>query len=89
MTPGRRQSIVLSSVRLYSLKKLIKPRLTDAILAAGEYSPTQYGFRAGRSIIDAIEDVVHAVKLAEAHSRHCRAVVLLVSVDVKSTIKSA
>ena len=39
------------------LEKLIKPRLTGPICAAGDYSPTQYGFRAGRSTIDAIEKV--------------------------------
>lgn len=56
------------------VEEFIKPQPTDEIHATRDYLPTQYGFRAGRSTIDAIREVAQAAKLAEALSRHCRRV---------------
>lgn len=71
------------------LEKLLRPRLLSAIKAAGDLSPHQHGFRKGRSTIDAITEVVEAVRSAEAYSRHSRRVVLLVTLDVKNAFNSA
>lgn len=53
------------------LEILIKSGLTDTRSVLGEFILKQYGFRTGRSTIDVIEEVVQAMRLAEAHSRHC------------------
>lgn len=60
------------------LEKLIKPELTDTI-CAGE---TAHKHKSKRSTIDPFEETT--VKLTEAHSRHYRRVVLLVTLDVKN-----
>ena len=70
------------------LEKLIRSRLAEAIRAAGDLSPRQFGFRAGRSTIDAVMQVVDAVRRAEAHSRRTRRVVLLVTLDVRNAFNS-
>lgn len=71
------------------LEKLIKARLLSAIEAAGDLSPRKYGFRAGRSTIDAIRKISEAVERAENHNQHSRRVVLLVTLDVKNAFNSA
>lgn len=38
------------------LENFIKPSLTDVICVTGNLPPKQYGFRAGLSTIDAIEE---------------------------------
>ena len=47
------------------LEKLVRPRLQAAIRAAGDLSEREYGFRTGRSTIDAIKEVVKAAKGTE------------------------
>ena len=71
------------------LEKLIKGRLTDAVRVAGDLSPRQYGFRSGRSTIDAVSEVMAAVHRAEAYGRTRRRVVLLVTLDVRNAFNSA
>lgn len=71
------------------LEKLLQPRLLSAVRAAGDLSDRQYGFRRGRSTIDAIQEVVEAVKLAEEGNHHSRRMVLLVTLDVKNAFNSA
>ena len=71
------------------LEKLIRARLTEAIVSAGDLSPQQHGFRSGHSTIDAIQEVVHAVRRAEDHTHWSRRVVLLVTLDVKNAFNSA
>lgn len=51
------------------LAKLLRPRLRTAIEAAGDLSPRQYGFRTGRSTMNAITEVFEAVERAE-HQYH-------------------
>lgn len=58
-------SLLLEGCETYVGKQFMKPRLTNAIRAVEDYSPTQYGFR--RAITGAIEEVVEAVKLAKAY----------------------
>ena len=38
------------------LEKLLKPRLQAAIIAAGDLAQRQYGFRRGKSTIDAVQE---------------------------------
>lgn len=57
------------------LEKVIKSKLTDAIQASGDYSPTQYGFR--------------AVKFTEAYSRHYWLVASLVMLEIRHVFNSA
>lgn len=71
------------------LEKLLKTRLQRAIVAAGDLSPKQYGFRAGRSTVDAIQEVIEAVRRANDHNHHSRRVVLFVTLDVKNAFNSA
>lgn len=70
-------------------EKLIRSRLNTAIQAAGDLSPLQYGFRTGRSTIDATLEITEAVRRAEDHNNYSRRVVLLVMLDVKNAFNSA
>lgn len=71
------------------LEGLIKTRLKTAIKSAGDLSPKQYGFRTGKSTVDAILEVSAAVRRAEDHNHCSRRVVLLVTLDVKNAFNSA
>ena len=71
------------------LEKLIRSRLNSAVVAAGDLSARQYGFRKGRSTVDAIEEVKRAMARAEAFNHHSRRVVLLVTLDVRNAFNSA
>lgn len=70
------------------LERLIRARLTTAIKAAGDLHEKQYGFRSGRSTVDAIREVCEAVKRAEDHNHFSRRVVLLVTLDVRNAFNS-
>ena len=70
------------------LEKLLKPRLQAAIKAAGDLSDRQYGFRKGRSTVEAISDVVTAVHAAQRGNNFSRKIVLLVTLDVKNAFNS-
>lgn len=71
------------------LERLIKHRLKEAVHAAGDLSPRQYGFRSGRSTVDAVLEVADAVRRAESHNHFSRRVVLLVTLDVRNAFNSA
>ena len=70
------------------LEKLLKPRLQDAISAARDLAPRQYGFRQGKSSIDAVQEVVNGAKSAELGNHYSRPICLLVTFDVKNTFNS-
>ena len=70
------------------LEKLVRPRLQAAIRAAGDLSERQYGFRTGRSTIDAIQEVVKAARSTERGNHFSRPVCLLVTLDVKNAFNS-
>lgn len=70
------------------LEKLIKARLARAIKDAGDLSPRQYGFRSGLSTIDAVKEVIEAVRRAENFNHFSRRIVLLVTLDVKNAFNS-
>lgn len=71
------------------LEKLLQPRLLSAIREAGDLSERQYGFRRGRSTIDAVQEVIEAVRKAEDGNRHSRRMVFLVTLDVRNAFNSA
>ena len=71
------------------LEKLIKPRLQEAIKAAGDLSDRQHGFRRGRSCIDAIRQVVSRALLADQTNHKSRNINVLVTLDVKNAFNSA
>ena len=70
------------------LEKLVRPRLQAAIKAACDLPERQYGFRTGRSTIDAIQEVVKSAKSTERGNHFSRPVCLLVTLDVKNAFNS-
>lgn len=71
------------------LEGLMRGRLKAAIQAAGDLCPRQYGFRKGRSTVDAILEVSEMVRRAEDYNHSSRRVVLLVTLDVRNAFNSA
>lgn len=70
-------------------EKLLKSRLVEAIQTSGGLSNRQFGFRKGRSTVDAIQKVIKNVELAEAGNHHSRKMVMFVTLDVKNAFNSA
>ena len=70
-------------------KKLIKSRLHAAVERAGGLSQRQYGFRPGKSTVNAIQEVVEAVRVAENRNHYSRRMVFLVTLDVRNAFNSA
>lgn len=71
------------------LERLLKPRLVTAIREGGDLSNKQYGFRCGRSTIDAIQEVGKIARVAQTGNHFSRKIVLLVTLDVKNAFNSA
>ena len=70
------------------LEKLLRPRLHAAVQAAGDLSNSQYGFRKGRSTIQAIQEVIEAARATERGNHFSRPICLLVTLDVKNAFNS-
>ena len=94
---GKREPEVPSSYRPLSLlntagkvfELLLRPRLTDAIEAAGGLSDNQHGFHKGRSTIGAVRRVVEAVQSTRLICHGARPIVLLATLDVRNAFGSA
>lgn len=71
------------------LEKLLKPRVLLAVQEAGGLSDNQYGFRRGRSTVDAVRQVVETAWAAEQGNHHSRKICTLVTLDVKNAFNSA
>lgn len=71
------------------LERLLKPRLTQAVEAGGGLSDHQFGFRAGRSTIGAVREVVRAFETAQQGDHRYRKLVMLVTLDVRNAFNSA
>lgn len=68
---------------------LLRPRLTEAIGAAGGLSDSQHGFRKGRSTIGAIRKVIETVRRTDDACHAARPLVILVTLDVRNAFNSA
>src|SRR5204862_5770127 len=66
-TPSSFRPLCMLDMAGKVLEKLLCVRLTEAIVSAGDLSPQQHGYRTGHSTIDAIQEVVEAVRRAEDH----------------------
>ena len=66
------------------LKELVRRPLQTAIIAAGNLSGRQYGFRMGRFTDDALQKIVRAAKSTEKGNYYSRSVCLLAALDVKN-----
>lgn len=80
-------SLLNTTGKLFEL--LIRPRLTEAVQAAGDLSDRQYGFRKGRSTIGAVAEVLRAVDETTKVCHGARPLVLLVTLDVRNAFNSA
>lgn len=70
------------------MEKLIKPRLQEAIHASGGLSNRQHGFRAKKSTLGALKDVIDVVEASQRLNQHSRPIVLLATLDVKNAFNS-
>ena len=70
-------------------EKLIKSRLHAAVERADSLSQRQYGFRPGKSTVDAIQEVVEAVRVAENQNHYSGRMVFLVTLYVRNAFNSA
>lgn len=87
-TPSNYRPLCMLDTAGKVYEKLIKLRLTPAIEEGGGLSERQYGFRAGRSTIDAVQNVVEVMEKAENHNHHSRRIVLLVLLDVRNAFNT-
>lgn len=71
------------------LEKLIKPRLIQAVTESGGLSDRQYGFRRGKSTVDAVVDVLKSVENAQRGNQYSKRIVLMATLDVKNAFNSA
>ena len=71
------------------LEKLLQPRLLAAVQAAGDLSDHQFGFRKGRSTVEAVQYVVETGMSAKKGNHYSRPVVMLVTLDVKNAFNTA
>lgn len=88
-SPGAYRPLCMLNTTGKLLEKLIKPRLTTAIQAAGDLSGRQYGFRRGLSTVHAIREIVETVNQAQQGNHATRKIVLLATLDVKNAFNSA
>ena len=70
------------------LERLLKPRLTAAVENSGGLSARQYGFRPGRSTIDALREVTEAAIVTQRGYYSSRPVLLLATLDIKNAFNS-
>lgn len=70
------------------LERLIANRLLAEVEARGGLNNNQYGFRRGRSTVDAIQAIQGSIREAVAGSRKTRRFCLMVSLDVKNAFNT-
>jgi len=71
------------------LERLILGRLNEHLDRTGQRSENQYGFRNGRSTLDAIERVLQAARGAALAAVQYRDICVAVSLDVRNAFNSA
>ena len=87
-TPAAYRPLCMLDTAGKLLEKMLKPRLAAAIEASGGLSPRQHGFRAGKSTLGAIQEVIHAAEESHRGNHFSRPVVLLVTLDVRNAFNS-
>ncbi|CAK9829547.1 hypothetical protein ANTRET_LOCUS6865 [Anthophora retusa] len=70
------------------LEKMVRPRLLTAFQAAGDLLDRQFGFRRGRSTVDALRMIIETADKAETGNRHSWHVVLVATLDVRNAFNS-
>ena len=70
------------------LEKTIRPRLQSAVQAAGGLSDRQFGFRPGRSTIDAVRTVVNIAEQAQQGNHYSHKICVAAKLDVKNAFNS-
>lgn len=68
---------------------MIQPRLLRAVETAGDLCSRQYGFRRGKSTVDALTYVIQAIENSQVGNHFSRKITLLVTLDVKNAFNSA
>lgn len=85
---GYRPICLLDSVgKLY--EQLLQVRLREEVAARGGVSQRQYGFRQGRSTIDAVRAVMQTVEAAAAGTWRTRLIPAVLMFDVRNAFNSA
>lgn len=69
-------------------EKLLRKRLRTAIEEVGGLACNQFGFRVGRSTVDAIREVIQASEQAWSGNHRTRSACILVTLDVKNAFNS-
>lgn len=70
-------------------ERLINARLQEDMERRGGLSDFQFGFRRGKSTVEAVDRVQQIAKLANSGALQRRDFCLLITVDVKNTFNSA
>lgn len=70
------------------LEKLLQRRLAESVAMAGGLSERQYGFRPGKSTLDAIGSVVECVERAQDRRYYPKRIVVLATLDVRNAFNS-
>jgi hypothetical protein len=70
-------------------EQLLNARLRDELELGEHLSVRQYGFRKGKSTMNALEDVIGIVETAATGSRHTRKIPAVISLDIKNAFNSA
>lgn len=63
-------------------------RITEAIVAVGDFSPQTHGFRLEHPTVDAIQEVVKAAQIAENPNHWSRRVAFHLTLAVRNTFKA-
>lgn len=80
-------SLLDTAGKVYEL--LLRPRLTDAVRAAGDLSESQHDFRKGRSTIGAVRKVIETFRKTDEACHAARPLTILVTLDVRNAFNSA
>ena len=70
------------------LERLITTRLQEEIEQKGGLAPRQYGFRRGRSTVDAIREVTQKIRKAKEGTRRTRKMCAVVAIDVENAFNT-
>ena len=68
---------------------MLQPRILNAVEAAGDLSPRQYGFRRGWSSIEVVKEAADVIIRAQTGNHYSCKVTLLVTFYVKNAFNSA